>query len=428
MPRGLLPPRTGLAALPANLDYFIGRQPIFTGDLEVFGYELLYRERATSLDSSSSGSESRTSQVLAAVLADCGLDDLVGERYAFVNLTQSFLDGSCPLPAGDGVQRMVVEVLEDVSVTPQLRAGLEDLRRRGYLLALDDFVPGGEHEPLLPMVDIVKLDLQDLGEEAVAFQTQRLRDMNLRVVVEKIETEEEFENCRAAGVDYFQGYFLERPKLVPVKSAEPGGLNVLQLLTELRRPDVELGEIVNIVGRDVSLSYKLLKHINSSFYGLRYKVSSVEAAVQYLGLARVRELASLLAVNALDDRPALIELSMQRARMCQLIAERAELGNSERYFTVGLFSCLESLIGAPLAELLEQLPLTQDVMSALTRGAGDLGTALKCVVAYEQGDWESVDHPQLDGDALNECFVEAVGWVAGTLAGAAGQARNSDAA
>lgn len=405
------------------MKYYLGRQPVFTSSLDVFGYELLFRTAPGEMQSAGSEAMAKTSSVLSAVLADSGMKDLVGQRFAFVNFSADLLDGSVPLPASVGINRIVVEVLEDVPDTPAIRAGLRDLRDRGYLIALDDFVPGGGQEGLLVLADIVKLDVKALGFEVFAEAIPALKAKRLRVLAEKVESQEVFDTCVELGADYFQGYFLERPVLVPVSSIAPSGLGVLQLLSELRRSDVTLREVETLVGRDVSLAYKVLRHVNSSFYGLRCEVESIGAAVKYLGLNRIRDIASLMALGSIDTRPALIEVAMQRARMCELIGLQSGAQGTDRFFTVGLFSCLEALLSAPLADLLAELPLSADITEALLERKGELGMALDCATAFEDGDWDRVRHPALCPTELNHCFVEASRWVLEASGNGAGEAQ-----
>ncbi|MHC4894435.1 MAG: EAL and HDOD domain-containing protein, partial [Planctomycetota bacterium] len=345
---------------------------------------------------------------------EIGLQQLVGERFAFVNFTEGFLTGRLAFPRG--LDQLVVEVLEDVPATDEVMRGLAELREQGHLIALDDFVPGGKHMRLLPCADLVKLDFRALDEQRFVQIAKSLKSRGLDVVAEKLESQEEFEFCRELDVDYFQGYFLAKPKTVHGKSIPTNSLAVMNLMAEFRRPDVELEDIHQLVSRDVSLAFKLLKHINSSLYGLRQEVASVREAVTYLGLDRVQNLVSLFALSSLSDRPALVEIAMQRARMAERMAHLSGSRIADQHFTVGLFSCLEALVGAPMDSLLERLPLTQGISDALLRGAGELGAGLTCVLAYERGEWERVAHPALGPAQLRQCFLEAIAWTTTCIA------------
>lgn len=390
------------------MDVFVGRQPIYGRALEVFGYELLYRDARDALSAEFSDGDHVTSQVLSVAMAEIGLRQIVGERRAFVNFTEGFLSGRFAFPSG--MDQLVVEVLEDVPITDEVMRGVAELREQGHLIALDDFVPGGKHMRLLPHVDLVKLDYRVLDEQRLAQVVRALKQRELSVVVEKIESQEEFEFCRKVDVDYFQGYFLAKPKIIHGKVIPSNSLAVLQLIAALRSSDVTLEKVCQLVSRDVSLAFKLLKHINSSLYGLCREVASVQEAVTYLGLQRVQNLASLFALSNLGSRHALVEIAMQRARMAELMAELAGSEIADQHFTVGLFSCLEALVEVPMATLLERVPLAPCVSEALLNGTGELGIGLACVLAYEHGEWEQVAHPVLSPGQLKECFLEAVAW------------------
>ncbi len=380
----------------------------------MFGYELLYRDAPGAEFADFSDGDKVTSQVLSTAIAEIGLEHLVGERFAFVNFTEGFLTGRLPFPRG--LEQLVVEVLEDVPVTDAVMRGLAGLREQGHLIALDDFVPGGPHMRLLPHADLVKLDYRALDEQRFVQITQSLKSRGVRVVAEKLETQDEFEFCRDLGADYFQGFFLAKPKTVHGKSIPTNGVAVLNLLAEFRRPDVELEDIQRLVVQDVSLPYKLLKHTNSSVYALRQEVASVRDAVSYLGLDRVQNLVSLFALSSLGKRPALVEIAMLRARMAEDMAHMCGSEIPDQHFTVGLFSCLEALIGAPMETVLERLPLTRGVSDALLKGEGELGAALRCVLAYERGEWERVEHPALSPSQLRQCFLQALAWTSTCMA------------
>ncbi|MHC4894436.1 MAG: EAL and HDOD domain-containing protein [Planctomycetota bacterium] len=205
------------------MKYYLGREPVFTAALDIFGYELLYRSAPGAVQSAGKQAVAKTSSVLSAVLSDGGMKDLVGERFAFVNFSADLLDGSMPLPASVGVNRIVVEVLESVEDTPEIRAGLKGLRDRGYLVALDDFVPNGPQAELLPLADIVKLDVQALGRVVLAEAVPQLNAERKRVLAEKVQSQEEFDFCAELGADYVQGYFLERPVLSRSPRSLPAG-------------------------------------------------------------------------------------------------------------------------------------------------------------------------------------------------------------
>ncbi len=400
-------------SLPESQDVFLGRQPIFGRGLEVYAYELLYRSGTGDESGIEAGSEAgnrATSRVLMAAFTEIGLDRVTGDRPAFVNLTRGFITGEHPLPPAS--DRLVLEVLEDIRPDADIMAGLRKLSGEGYRIALDDFVLKADTRELLDVADIVKLDYQAMTAEALASATAEIKQRGLMVLGEKIETQEEFEAGRELGFDLFQGYFLAKPRILQGRSLPSNAVALMKLLSELQKADCSPERISEMVERDVAMSYRILKHINSTRYGLRRRVTSVRESVLYLGLYRVRNLVSLFVLASLDDAPvALIDTATLRARMCELLALRRGEEHADQFFTVGLFSCLDALLHMPMESALQHLPLEQDLLDALTSGAGSLGEVLTAVLAYEAGEWESVRVKGLERGQIRECFLEAAEFV-----------------
>ena len=402
------------------MDVYLGRQPIFGRRLEVRGYELLFRPGDTSAAGVLEGDRA-TSQVLLNACTELGLERVVGDRTAYVNLTRSFLVGRYPMPLPP--DRVVLEVLEGQTVDAELIHGIEQLRSRGYRIALDDFDPNSGDAALLGVADIVKLDCRALSGEVLEKTVAALGPKGMELLAEKVETLEDFERCRDLGFDAFQGYFLSRPKNLHARTIPPNMVALLRLLSSLQDPDAEVEQIQSLVGQDVSLSYRLLRHINSASYALRQQLGSVREAVVYLGLARVRNLASLFLLARLDGRPSeLIVTAMLRARMCELLALEGEMHRPDTHFTVGLLSALDALMECPLDVLLEHLPLAEPVRAALLRREGPLGETLACALAYESGDWDAVKCANVSAQGIRGAFLDAVSWVERTRADATAQA------
>jgi EAL and modified HD-GYP domain-containing signal transduction protein len=308
--------------------------------------------------------------------------------------------------------QVVLEVLEDIEPDEQVLAGLQDLRRRGFKIALDDFVRDARHEPLLPLADIVKVDVLGLSPDEVRTRYQELKPLGIRLLAEKIETREQFELCREMGFDYFQGYFLAKPNVVSGSSIPANGLNLLRLMAAFQDPDHDIESIAEIVSQDVALSYKLLRHINAAIYGMPRRIDSVRETVAYLGLGTVRNLACLFLLSDVGEQPhELLVTAMMRAKMCDLLAHAAGLRSSSSFFTVGLFSTLDALLNAPMERVVKKLPLTQELQDALLGGRGPLGEALRCTLAYERGDWDAVACFSLPRSAIKQAFIDAVVWV-----------------
>ena len=390
-------------------DIFVGRQPIYGRRLELYAYELLYRGADVDYADFTEGDRA-TSQVLLNTFTEFGLERIVGGHLAFVNLTRGFIVGEYPLPVPR--TQVVLEVLEEVEPDEQVLQGLRELRRRGFKIALDDFVYDESKEPMLALADIVKIDVLGLAPDEIRARFQRLHPLGLRLLAEKIETREQFELCREMGFDYFQGYFLAKPNVVSGQSIPASGVNLLRLMAEFQSPDHDFDRIAEIVSQDVALSYKLLRHINAAIYGMPRRIDSIKETVTYLGLSTVKNLACLFMLSDTGSQPhELLVMAMMRARMCELLARANHVENASSYFTVGLFSTLDALLGTPLDRVVKRLPLSQEIQDALLDGKGPMGEALRCVLAYERGDWAAVDCFGLTRAAIKTAFLDAVVWV-----------------
>ncbi len=389
-------------------DLFVGRQPIYTRNLEIFGYELLYRSGPENRAGVTDGDQA-TSRVIVNAFLEIGLEHVVGDRIAFLNLTRSFLLDGGPVPFPR--DRVILEVLEDIEIDRRLLESVQALAGAGYRIALDDFVFRPQARELLAAAEIVKLDVLALGREGIEREVRQLRGFPVHLLAEKVETREEFEYCSGLGFEYFQGYFLNRPHIVRGREIPANRLNALRLLARLQDPDAGAAEIERIVGLDVTLSYRLLRYINSAFFALPRKVDSIRQAVIYLGTRAIRTWVSLLVLAGLGDKPvSLMTTAMIRARMCELLALESGAPHPDTWFTVGLFSAVDALMDLPMEEVLTQLPFTDDIVAALLHREGPAGSALRCALAYERGAWEEADFPAVTPGRCTELHLDALAW------------------
>ncbi len=389
-------------------DLFIGRQPIFDRQLNVVGYELLYRSGNKSHADIFDGDHA-TASVLSNTFLAFGLDNLVEDKLAFVNLTPPFLTGQYPLPGHHN--RMVLEILEDTLLDPTMVDAIRKLSEQGYVLALDDVVHYSSVESLLDIVDLVKIDFMQVNREELPEHVAYYKARGLELLAEKIETQEELSYCQALGFDYFQGYFLSKPVVMQHKKISTSRMIILQLLDKLEQRDIAFKDIEALITHDVGLSYKLLRLINSAYYGTRSDISSIHQAISLLGLEQIRNWISLLLLSEVDQKPAeLVRAAMIRARMSELLATRLQLEKPQTAFTVGLFSVLDALLDMSLEDIFAQIPLTAEVKLALVSKEGILGNILNAVMAYEAGQWDHVSCDNLNTEHFKSSYLEAVQW------------------
>ncbi|TCO69334.1 EAL and HDOD domain-containing protein [Chromatocurvus halotolerans] len=388
--------------------FFLARQPIFNRQLEVYAYELLFRD---SLDNAHGGTvddDASTARVIANA-TELGLETLTRGRQAFINLPQRFLEDPELIPLDPSW--MVPEILETVILNDACIAGIRRLQERGFCLALDDFVDTTDFDAILPLVDIVKLDVLALPEAQWATQIDRLRKHDCQILAEKVETLEAYETLHALGVEYFQGYFFARPKIVEGRQLPPARVTLLQTLARLNDPQSSVEDVHQLVSRDVALSVKALKHVNSAAQGLNRHIETIREAIVYLGRNTIRRWVSLYLLASTDTGPEEnLTLALQRAKLCELIADHTGRGNPEACFTAGLYSMLDALMNAPLPDLLRHMNLADDMRAALLSRSGDTGKIIDCAQRLESGDIPEQGYLRLSLRELGSLQADALRW------------------
>ena len=387
---------------------FIGRQPILDSRLAVYGYELLFRSSRDVNAAHVVDTDMASARVVLDSVLEFGLDALVADRRAFINAPRSFLvEGiGFALPK----DRVVIEVLENVPCDPEVVSAVEALATAGYPVALDDFVFRDELQALLPYSTIVKLDVSVFDEAALDSQIKALSRYPVELLAERVETPEMFERCQTLGFRYFQGFFFARPTIVQGRRVPVERLSALRVLALLADENTPLNRLVDAVSVDVRLSYQVLRTVNSAFYGMGTQVDSLRDAIMLLGRYRLCAWVTLMALSGQEGRPPeLLTLALVRAKMCEALA--ASLGASPgAWFTAGLFSSVDLFVDAPLEEVLASLPLSAEIVAALTDRAGRLGAALSAVLAFERGDWNRVRCESLSPGDFTAAYRLALQW------------------
>lgn len=386
---------------------FIARQPIFDAELNVQAYELLFRDEDISVANISDGNMA-SSQVMINAFLEIGIDSISDNRISFINLTRDFIVGQLPLPVAPNA--VVIEILEDIVVDDELIAALKNFSSQGFSLALDDYTFTDDKKPLFDIVDIVKVDIMDCDRDTLVSDVRALQKFNVKLLAEKVETREDFELCKSLDFDFFQGYFISRPEVIKGQALKPSRISLLEILTMLEDPNCDVGVLENLISQDVTISYKILRIINSSFYGFRRKIDSVKQAVVSIGLKAIRDWFVILALTNIDDKPReLIMLTLVRARMMQALADKKNL-NPDPCFTTGLFSSIDAIMDQPMEEVLKELPLSSDIANALIKREGDIGELLALVLNYERGNWSEVTECGISAEDLSSAYLESMAW------------------
>jgi EAL and modified HD-GYP domain-containing signal transduction protein len=393
----------------AQTDVFVARQPIYDSAMAVMAYELLYRHSPTASGAKVTDPRQATLEVISSAALEIGLDRLSGGQPVHINFPMELLIDvpDLPLPAN----LVVIEVLEDVRAEPPVIEGIKKLRARGHRIALDDYSPEISDPRLLDYADIVKLEISHPSPEELARLINELKPRGLQLIAENVETPEQFEACVGLGFTGFQGYFLQHPQTFRARRVPTSRLGTLRLVASLASEQFSIDEVEKLLSQNVSMSYHVLRCINSSYYNLPRKIDSMRQAVVILGLDHLRQLCSLLSLQGLDDRPpSLFVNAMTRARMCEQLGRLSGAKDAGPFFITGLFSLLNALVGMPTQRIVEELPLAPAIAKALISGEGELGKALQCTRAYERAAWDHAVFGNLPPALIRAAYVDALFW------------------
>ena len=389
---------------------YVARQPILTGDESVFGYELLFRDGVADYFTASDSDAASRSTLDASVLL--GLDVLCDGRRAFINCTRDLLlnDYLTLLPS----DRVVAEILETVPADEEVIAACRRLKQAGYLIALDDFVPGDPREPLTRLADVIKVDVRrsSLADSTAIFRQSRER---CRLLAEKVETREEFVATRDAGFTLFQGYFLRKPELLRAREIPANRANYLRLLKAVSRAELDPRELEDVIKGEASLCYRLLRYLNSPVFGFPAEIRSVRHALVMLGEREVRRwvrLATTLVASQSRSSDLLLS-ALVRARFCELLEPAVSHGRSD-LFLVGLLSLMDAILGLPMALVLEGIALDRASRAALLGQSSPLSPIYGLMLAQENARWDKVAQFSarlcLRESFVGECHWKAMQW------------------
>ncbi len=369
---------------------FIGRQPILDEKGATVAYELLYRDGKNAGFPGIDGTEA-TSRILYNLLMTSGIEEITGNRPAFINFTKKMLLSG--LPAMDP-KRIVIEILEDTLVDAALVETTAELVRKGFRIALDDFTFDASFNPLLGLASVIKVDWRAQAEAEIPRLVSGLNGFRGRFLAEKIETREEYHAARNQGFRLFQGYFFTRPETVCGRDIPTSSWSLLSILSAIQRPEMDIDELTELIGRDPALCQKLLLMVNAAGKGLRQTVSSIRQAIVLLGEQEIRRWFSFLVLyhTREEKTPELLLTACVRARFLEALAVlrgKAEIASA--LHLAGLLSLLDALLGKPMEECLGRLPLEPAIPDAILRQRGPLRPWLDLVLAHERADVEAVD-------------------------------------
>jgi EAL and modified HD-GYP domain-containing signal transduction protein len=395
---------------------FVARQPILNRDQNIYGYELLFRSglenyfRSTHPDQASSS-------VIADSFLLFGVKSLTQGRKAFINFTHKLITSLSVtlLPQ----EQVVMEVLEDIQPDDQVIGACRALKQHGYMIALDDFVFSEKLKPLIDLADIIKVDFLATPPLVRKHLVRSYAHRGIKMLAEKVETHEQFHEAMELGYKYFQGFFFSKPEIVSCSDVPAYKHHYLLLLQEINRPEPDFIKLEEVIKRESSLCYKLLRYLNSAAFAFSREITSIRHALSLIGVEEVRKWASLLVLAGMgEDKPSALVLgSIVRAKFCEDLAPATGLANRAMdLFLMGLLSMMDAIVERPMAEILSELVISRDIKTALLQGRdrNRFRDIYELVLAYERGDWEEISRlaaaMRANEDRIAEAYLAAVKW------------------
>jgi c-di-GMP-related signal transduction protein len=397
-------------------DVYVARQPIFDRRKRIFGYELLFRDGTHDVFPEVDGDKA-SSELISSSLLTVGLQRLTAGKRAFVNFTEDLLVRNVPALFSKDI--IVVEVLENVLPSDGALSACKALNANGYTIALDDFVYGSPAMSFLPYASLVKMEFRGSDAEKLQEQVKELSRYPVKFLAEKVETPEDFTQASNMSFNYFQGFFFSKPYTLKARDIVPNkaSLALLQIMAEANREEFEYDRLETLIKKDVSLSYKLFKYINSAYFRRVREISSIRHAMVMLGEVGIRRFISLIAMAKLaESKPdELAKTSIVRARFCEQLSKACVGGfQDSELFTMGLFSLIDVILDQSMGSVMKTLPLSENIKAALVREEGELAGFIELVRHYEAGNWQAVSKWALDlgidGKAISSIYVDALGW------------------
>jgi EAL and modified HD-GYP domain-containing signal transduction protein len=395
------------------MDIFVARQPIFTLQKKIFGYELLFRLGLENAFPDVDG-DIATSNVLSNTFFSFELKEILNDKPGLINFTKKLILQKTPLLFSQ--QHIIIEVLEDIEPDKEIIDALKLFKQKGFNIALDDFIYHEKFRSMMDLCQIIKFDLIATPLSTLADIVKDVQsNYNITLLAEKVETYEEFELAKKMGFSLFQGYFFSRPEVLSKKDISPNQITKLNLINEAGRKELDFKKIEGFIKKDVSVSFKLLKFINSAYFTRPTPINTIKDAVTYLGTDELRKFINVVAVSDLSkNKPnELIRSSVIRARMCEQCGSVIKTHfTTDELFTLGLFSFMDAMLDSEMEDILKRISFSIKMKKGLLGKDKDFQKILNIIISFEQGDWKSNFYTAMSGTPIEkklpEFYIDAI--------------------
>ena len=396
------------------MQVYTARQAILNRKKHVVAYELLFRDGKDNAFPNID-SYAATARLLMDSHFNQGLDKLTSGKPALINYPEQALLDQTPTLLPNN--KAMIEILEDVTPSEEVYEACRQMFHKGYKLVLDDFIYNSSWEPFFKLVRLIKFDLTQTSFDEIEIILPKLKKYKLmKLLAEKIETEQEFQRAKDLGFDFFQGYFFCKPKVIEQTDVDKNQAVLMAMYQEVLKKDVNYTKLSTYFERDTGLAYKLLKFVNSGLFPVRDPMTSLKQALIYLGEEQVKKFVTMIiTAHFAEHKPEeLTQMSIIRARFCELVAKKTLPARSEEAFLTGLFSLLDAIFDFPMDKLVAQLPISEESRDALLGKDNPLADVLSVVRAYESASWSQMRRAcakfRLDQELLPDIYSDAIRW------------------
>ena len=395
--------------------FYAARQPILDREKNLFAYELLFRDSINNVFPDIDGDEA-TSKMVEASKFNMGISEFTGNKPAFINFTLETLEQGYPQMLT--TDEVVVEILETVKPGKKLLALTKELHEKGYTLSLDDYHHQSVWQHFYPFINIIKIDVQRVDIDEIMTVKEAITDFpHIKLLAEKVETHEQYQQAFDLDFEYFQGFFFSKPEMVKSKNLSPSQMAMAELLYETSKPELDLASITSVFERDVSLSYKLLRYANSPIFRRRSEIATIKQALVILGSGELKRFIGLMFATTVNpDKPTeLIKVAMARAKFCELVANEVKSPvDVSIAFLTGLLSMIDAILDEDIESILAKLPLSQEIKDTLLTKKGVMAAIIKLLELIERADWDKtsfvIDKLALNKELVLQRYNEALAW------------------
>jgi EAL and modified HD-GYP domain-containing signal transduction protein len=392
----------------------MARQPILDLEMNIYGYELLYRSQQLIMDEKDG--DVATLSVINNTFMTMGFEEVIDQGLAFLNFTSDLLKNDVPLVFNR--EAIIIEILEDIKPEDSLMNKIKEFKEKGYIFAIDDYDSTYRYDEFLNLVDIVKVDFKKTNQYEREDITRKLRKYNLTLLAEKIENNDEFLEAKRLGYDLFQGFFFQKPQILRNREIKALNTNHIQAINELAKPEPDYKELAEIIKRDVAMTYKFMKLVNSVAFYSRSKIKSINDALVRLGFREINKYVFLLMFKhlAVGSPDVLINNALIRAKFSEGLAKNSKYKNKcDDFFLLGMFSMIDVILSIPKEEALREIPISHGLKRALIGAeSNEYSEMMDLIINHERGNFESVNDYLIEFDisigTMNNEYFNAIQW------------------